>query len=356
MNSMSGDEERRISSLDLLRFTMAIFVIAAHTFALVNMENLVTSVPIISYILRVAVPVFFIVSGFLLFRKMNVSKHEVGNERIWRYFIKIFILYAVFYGLYSIIAWYVALKLGISFREFLGYQIRKFFFVGESAYSWALWYLHGLLLAVLIIWVLLKLFPRMKIWFFPLLAVVIWGIGCIAATLGSERLGNIPGYNTFIFLFERVQRNGIFTGFPFVAIGLYLSQIKRPNNMIGVLFLTFGLGLGFLGIDFGRMLLAIGVVIVALNANLEDRKIYGLLGFMSKWMFLLHMVFIFIYIVLIKGKTDTTMGGSGFGLFVFTLGCSLLSSFLIWIIDEKRSRLNNSNEDTCYKGKKHSTF
>lgn len=344
-----------IQSISVIKFVMAFFVIVAHTLCLNNMDNLIASTPIMKYCLNVAVPVFFIISGFLLFRKMNLREHKVANKRIRKYLIKIFILYTVFYVLYSIIAWYVALKAGVSFGEFLGYQIRKFLFVGESAYSWALWYLHGLLLAVLIIWTLLKLFPKIKIWFFPVLAIIIWGIGCIAITLGSERLGNIPGYNTFIFLFERVQRNGIFTGFPFVAIGLYLSEIKHPNNVIGVLFLALGLGLGFLGMDFGRMLSAVGVVIIALNVNLKDRKIYSLLGFMSKWMFLLHMAFIFIYIVLIKGKTDTTLGGSGFGLFVFTLSCSLASSFLIWIIDEKRNHLNNGNEDMCYKGKMRST-
>lgn len=353
---MPGAQEGKIHSIDLLKFLMAIFVIMAHTLALMNMKNIVTGVPIISYVLRGAVPVFFIVSGFLLFRKMNLKKHEVNNTRIKNYLVKTLLLYVIFYGLYSIVAWYIATKAGISFGEFLKYQIRKFFFVGESAYSWALWYLHGLLLATVIIWAFLKMFPKIKVWVFPVLAVVVWSIGCIAIVLGDERLGGVPGYNTFIFLFERVQRNGIFTGFPFVAIGLYLSQIKNPNTLIGVLFLTLGLGLGIVGIDFGRMLFAVGIVVIALNVNLRDRKIYSALGFMSKWMFLLHMVFIFIYIVLIKDKTDTTLDGSGFGLFVFTLGCSLASSFLIWMVNNSRNHLKGNDGSERYKVKTHSAF
>lgn len=312
----------------------------AHTLCLSGMHNFISDSRILTFIIRVAVPVFFIISGFLLFRKMNLKENGTDNSRIWKYIKKTFYLYVIFYFLYSFIAWYVANRAGVGFDEFLRYQVRKFLFVGESAYSWALWYLHGLLLATIIIWALLKVLPRIKIWVFPALALIIWGIGTIIMLVGNERMGVVPGYNTFIFLFERVQRNGIFTGFPFMAIGLWLSQIKyeRISAKIVIALLLIGLISGFAGADFGRIALALGIVVFALKIKLKDRAAYNIMGFLSKWIFLLHMAFIFIYVVLIKHRTDSTMGGEELGLFLFTLVTSMGSSLLIWGISKIENR------------------
>ena len=64
----------KIQSLNVLKFVMAIFVIVAHTLCLTGMHNVISDSRIITFVIRVAVPVFFIISGYLLFRKMTIKK------------------------------------------------------------------------------------------------------------------------------------------------------------------------------------------------------------------------------------------------------------------------------------------
>lgn len=65
---MDSTESRFISGLDILKFTMPLFVVAIHSEAVNDIKIVYTiTFPIIDS----AVPLFFVISAFLFFRKLR---------------------------------------------------------------------------------------------------------------------------------------------------------------------------------------------------------------------------------------------------------------------------------------------
>lgn len=85
--------------LDLMKFVMAVVVIAIHIRPEVSFSN--HSVKIIfEGIYSLAVPFFFMASGFLLFRKARIPLEDVGKARILSYLKRMLKLYVVWTLIY----------------------------------------------------------------------------------------------------------------------------------------------------------------------------------------------------------------------------------------------------------------
>ena len=84
------DQRKNYNSIDLWKLIMAICVVALHTNPLINCKNYII-LSIYFSIVKMAVPFFFLTSGFLLGKKMN---KEISNELIVKsYLQKILKLY-----------------------------------------------------------------------------------------------------------------------------------------------------------------------------------------------------------------------------------------------------------------------
>ncbi len=145
--------------LDYTKLIMALLVVEIHTKPLMALGN-ETVDHVVSGIDCVAVPFFFIASGFLCFRGLNPSsvadRRSNASQRIKSTIRKLLFLYVTWFAL--------LLPLDIVGHESADhglilsvvYEVRGFLFVGEGLYSWPLWYLLASVVAFSLVYLLLR--------------------------------------------------------------------------------------------------------------------------------------------------------------------------------------------------------
>lgn len=321
---------KKIYSLYIIKFIFSFFVIALHSFYL--FDNPIANITILQKIFHVAVPFFFITSGYLLFIKIKLPLDKDAKIRIKKYLYRIFFLYLLWFILYTPLAIYGAHIGNVKTNEFIIYTIRKFLFVGESYYSWNLWYLHGLILAVLLCVLCLKL--KIKPKYIVCIGITVFICGEVLNHLLSLDISSLPVIlqkflNVYTWLFERV-RNGFFIGFVYVSIGLYLSKHKLSIKK-GIILFIIGFILYYFNIEIGLILFATGTFLIVINLDLKEFKGYKFLNAGSLLIYLFHMLYIFIYIVLIKQNSTY----NPIILFLFTSACSFVSALVIYFLSKK---------------------
>ena len=319
---------KEIESIDFTKFIMSLFVIAFHTLYLV--PNEISSIRILLVIFQVAVPFFFITSGYLLFRKVVIPFNKTSEKRMFHYGKRILYLYVLWTIIYLPLAIYGAYIGHVEVKEFLIYSLRKFLFVGESYYSWHLWYLHGLLVALVMIYILLKckLKPKYILWI---------GLFVFMCGIGLEKLiqmdyTTLPVLiqkfiHTYVWLFERV-RGGIFIGFPYITIGLFLAQYQRQVSWkFSITISIVGILLYYFKVTFGLMLFATGFFLFVLDLKIKSKHAFYYRK-SSLLIYLLHMLFVFLYVVCIKHNQQYQC----ISLFLFVvINCIITSYFILMV-------------------------
>lgn len=321
---------QRINSIDVTKFILSFFVIALHT--LYPFQSVLPNHGIIYTILHMAVPFFFITSGYLLFRKIEIPINKVGINIIMKYIKRIFSLYCIWTIIYLPISLYGAYINHIKFSSFILAFIRKFLFVGEFYYSWNLWYLNGLIVAVLII--LLLLIIKIKPKYILVFGITVFFSGLLLDYFLNIESGNLPIFinkilNVYSWIFEKV-RNGIFRGFPYLSIGFYLSHQKLNLKKGIVMFLT-GFILYYFKVQCGLIPLATGMFIIVCNVKMNSNRYLDYFRISSILIYLLHMIFVFIYVELINYNNNF----NSFILFVFVSISCLISSTFIYFLSKK---------------------
>ena len=143
--------------LDYLKLFCAFVVIAIHTSPLLALSEFADHIFDDCFTVY-AVPIFYACTGFLLIVNGNEENSISLRHHIRKTIKKVVRLYLIWTAVYmplTIYGWTVNKNLysdsiAISAVKF----IRSFLFVGENYYSWTLWYLNGLIVALLIIYVL----------------------------------------------------------------------------------------------------------------------------------------------------------------------------------------------------------
>lgn len=147
--TMQSNSSSNMDSIDIAKFAMSVVIVAIHSSLGGSWKS--------SFIFpwaRIAVPIFFIISAFLFFRKYVLLK-EVSdqNARLKRFAIRNMQLYAF---------WFVVLLIPtIRLRNYFAaglvpglIQMLRGFFFGSTFF--ASWYIMALLIAVLIIALLMR--------------------------------------------------------------------------------------------------------------------------------------------------------------------------------------------------------
>lgn len=194
----AADQQQNLNGIDIAKFLCAILVFIIHV-PLFHGELsgllLAITFGLQHYVCRLAVPFYFVCSGYFLYRKM--SFHNPDTDRMKNYCFKILRLIGT---------WNILL------------------FIGWTEH---LWYLEATVISVL----LLGLFLR-----FQLKYSRIWLLACLlylVGLLGDSYYGLAAPLRNIAFfkgLFEGYEftfgttRNGVFMGFIFVLLGASLSQ------------------------------------------------------------------------------------------------------------------------------------
>lgn len=288
--------------IDLTRFICALLVLEVH-FISDYVENNIKFV-LSQGIGRIAVPFFFITSGYFLANKSG------DTIKIHNYLFKIFklyILWSVLYFPYELYMWKLNnenIMLGI-----VNY-IKKFFLVGSFIH---LWYLLAVIIAVIIIEALLKRISidKLLVIGFMLYILGMLGDGYYNVLVNTPLFKKI--YDLYLSIFE-TTRNGLFFGVFFISLGYFISikgvVIKKTISLVYLIIslLCMITEIYFIKsnnfqLDYNMYISIIPATFFLFNLvkeiQLKDNKIYSMLRSMSVTVFLIQFIFngIFLFII-----------------------------------------------------------
>lgn len=317
--NMTINKEFRL--LDIVKLIMAIVVIAIHTHP-ERSSNYVFVQRSAEIIYSLAVPFFFIASGFLLFKKINLPLDDDGNQRIKRYLSKIVKLYLLWTAIYLPMSVLGFVNDGTSLMKSMLIFVRNVLLVGENYMSWPLWYLLALIVAVLIIWGLLKL--RMSRRLILLLSVI-----TALAGLGLDYCHENGMFQTltnpYFALFAKT-RNGLFVGFLYVALGLVCSGGYKNQLIVEIACCA----LGIIGFAFDAPLANAFIVyalfsfVSRIEGNKIKREQAQFCRSLSTIVYLIHMYIVALLVYVFNMEY-------GFSLFVLTALVSVVTGSVILI-------------------------
>ena len=225
-------KEKYYCGLDFVKLFCAILVVCIHTEPFLSVSPALNSLTV-NYLCRVAVPFFFISSGFLAFRK--------NGRGVCGYIKKLLKLYLIWSVVYfpltmRVMKWaYGAGGMDAALRVLLNWAKNMIFSAGYGV----LWYLPATIVAVGIVWLLQKWGLRLR------------GVICVGALLycvgllGQSYFGLITPLRAYPALWNALRavyhligttRNGVFEGVIFIALGARLAQSGRRIPMRRALF------------------------------------------------------------------------------------------------------------------------
>ena len=290
--------EKKYNSIDIVKFIAALLVIMIHIPLVDDSHNIIfyyfklfTS----HSISRIAVPFFFICSGFFLYKKtVNVFSLKPSKK----YLKRILFLY-LFWSLIYLIS---DIKELINDPASLLTHIQKFILVTDTRY---LWYLHGLIIAVVLTSLLLylKVKPR-KILFISSLFYIVGLLGSSYYGILFKNIEEFILIKWYYNVFEST-RNGLFFGFFFVSLGMNIAykDINLSKNkttiflvisLILLLFETFMISYfeisNMYDIQIFLIPTTLFMFLLVKNIDVKDGVIVNNLRSISTLMYLSHML------------------------------------------------------------------
>lgn len=223
--------------INITKFILSIFVIAIHTHLSSNFDNYYI-VRFIDIITQIAVPFFFITTGYFIGIKI-FTKNKLNNQaesviiKNRNKLLKLYIIFTIIYFPLSLIEYF---SNGNSLIFNILLYIRGFVFVGQHFNSYMLWYLLSGFYGLLLIQLLLK---KKNLNLILIVGVILFliGIGIDLLVLNESIFNGCWHY--VIKLITLVIPDGrILTSVLFFTIGIYISQNKiKTNNLIIMLLL-----------------------------------------------------------------------------------------------------------------------
>ena len=217
--------------IDLIKFLCAYLVIGIHTRPLQAVSVLLDKV-VYYNISNYAVPFFYACTGyFLIVKQPEKDLHTKLGYRIKKIF-NIYIIWSIVYLPLTVYGWVIE---GNKTVEYAALCIRNYILVGDNFYSWALWYLNGLIFALILIDILSKRISIEKIVGFGSVAYL---VGIVLTAFGGHQ-DKLPALLAFpvniYFSIFATTRNGLFQSLVFVSLGMYIADIEKSGELTKIL-------------------------------------------------------------------------------------------------------------------------
>ncbi len=208
--------EKNYNGLDVLRLICALLVMAIH------MPPIPRAWEGAFYcfrevLCRCAVPSFFLISGFFLGKKVNRASFDGGVLK--KYVLRILRLYLIWSAIYFPLS-FLSIRadpggIGPGLLKWL----RDLVFSGSYVH---LWYLNATVTASLMLWALWA--GRVKQRRILLLAAGLYLLGMAPGAWGFLENTPLSGLWSLLRRLFQTSRNGIFLGFPYMALGACLAE------------------------------------------------------------------------------------------------------------------------------------
>lgn len=288
---------KRNCSIDTLKFFASLFVVGIHTEPFLNVNNKYINFIgiILNSVFRVAVPIFFMSSGYLLYKKINR-----GNVKyLFKYIkgiLKVLIIAIAFHLIYFLIKKKMLFG-GDIFLEikniiiYFSSNISSLYYGYDDYLMYHLWYLFSLIYIVPIIYLFIN---KLNI------LLIISG------------LLNLSGVILGLLNINRSFRDALFFGLFYVTVGCYISKneyiIKEKLKFINLkkLFITIIIFLIFqfievllqknlfkVNLDYFIMTIPASIVIFLLcikDRNILRNTIINRIGEDSVGIYVIHVV------------------------------------------------------------------
>ncbi|MBP7564085.1 MAG: acyltransferase family protein [Candidatus Cloacimonetes bacterium] len=222
---MDNETKTNYNTIDFLKLIGSILVICIHTHPLINLSETLDFWHI-NMLCRIAVPFFFISSGYFFYKKI----HNYGHQTIIlkKYLYRIIRLYLFWSMIYF--------PFYVGFSHINLNSIRMFimgFFLNGTFYH--LWFFPALISSVLLVY-FLSIRYSLKTIIISFSIIYIIGLFGDSYYHLSEYFG-IKSLIDFYRSFFVYTRNGFFFGVLYVSIGAYISTIN-PKTFNSKLFST----------------------------------------------------------------------------------------------------------------------
>jgi serine/alanine racemase len=214
---LGGDEMARLKSkatLDWFRLICAFLIIAIHTSPLFSFSE-TADFMLTRIFARVAVPFFFMTTGYFAYSKLN----QASIDFLKSFCKKTALLYTLGIGLYLPLNMYAGY-----FKDLTPVGLLKDIVLDGTFYH--LWYLPGVLLGMVIVWLLLK---HTGMFYSVLICLFLYVIGLFGDSYYGLGL-HIPILKSFydlIFQVSDYTRNGIFFAPIFLVLGAQIGSRKK---------------------------------------------------------------------------------------------------------------------------------
>lgn len=234
-----------ISGLDVLKFVMAIFIVNIHLEPFrFSSETVQEAVGVIA---KLAVPVFFTISSFLLFRKIQMGGNLYIRE-IMHFCKRLITLY-----LFWCVVWFPVIYIQKDYFHPFS-QFTPLFFVRDFLFGSifdASWFLGALLIGVIVVYMLTRVMKNIFFWIIPLGLYVFICLNEYYPTTWEIVNGWYESY---------ICEGGMWLSFPaglvWISLGYMLSRDKVvdvfaqwrscyiwPLTVLSVLFIEVGISL-----------------------------------------------------------------------------------------------------------------
>lgn len=344
----SGKEQFR--GVDAVKFIMAVCVIILHTHPLEGINHTLNFITA-DVLGRIAVPFFFMATGFLLAQRKG-DGYFFGIDHVKKYVYRILKLYIIWTAIYlPVIIYKNIIDSGEGLRYGILTSIRDFIFVGSYGH---LWYLPATAVGVAAVFFLTeKIGERWSgiLLFFLFLA------GLLAQSYyGLLEMWTGGGGLVWdaLRLLKKVMvtsRNGIFFGSFFIYMGGWTARRYEKIRLntwaawLGAVISAVLFGyeevwlqrLGFVREgDMYLMLVPSAFFLLLASLCIPIQRDTVLLRKMSMNMYFIYLYFKFIYRQFLGDYNE-----SGWGLFLFTFCNTLFFAYLLCRIEmrKKKSRL-----------------
>lgn len=321
-----------------MKFLMSLVVVASHTRAWESVGGVI----VYNVFFTLAVPYFFLSSGFLLGLCMEEPFGVQNNIGVLKHFflrmLKLYLIWTLIYFPLAVKGYFLeGATLAKAVRSYILYLL----FVGEHYNSWPLWYLLSCVWTAAFL-LMMHRSEKMSLVKLVQYAILISIIGfSLNLLVSADNVTFLSAEKLIKDVVSATIKNGrIMMGAVYIPFGLYISK-NRFHKRKCLLFLLAGIVLGiwwwnnpFLR-GYSTMVGAIGLFGWSTHLDIKNFSIIEYMRRMSTWIYFIHMyVYTGIYLVLYGEKTK---GAVPFLLTTVISVC--ISAILDKVIKEKWKRV-----------------
>jgi surface polysaccharide O-acyltransferase-like enzyme len=208
--------KQRNNSIDCFRYFCALLVVVIHAHPLAYFSKELNSISI-DYFTRIAVPFFFMVSGYYFTKKIIANKANLKA-----YLLSILGIYAFWSVVYAVKANLSNIKKHHIDMKIVKNVLLGFLYKGTSEH---LWYIPSLMLAIIVLYVFYRLKIRKVLYAY---SILVFTVACLGFSYNTSIGSKIPLLNSLYASpnFTYVHRLLIF-GICFATLGSFICEYEK---------------------------------------------------------------------------------------------------------------------------------